>query len=657
MSIAATTGQERLLHELTHPSYRPDIDGLRALAVMLVVIYHAFPALLPGGFIGVDIFFVISGYLISSIIFKSLANEQFSFVDFYMRRIRRIFPALFLVLATTYVLGWHTLPAAEYQQLGKHIAAGAAFVANFALWSESGYFDADAISKPLLHLWSLGIEEQFYIVWPLLLWAVWRLPGKRLMALTAVALAASFAANLWTIERDLVAVFYSPLSRFWELLAGAVLAGVALHQGQRFTAPGGRQAKLRSLAGGLLLLVGVCLISDGDRFPGWWALLPTGGAVLLIAAGPAGWLNRYLLSARPVVWVGLISFPLYLWHWPLLSFLRTTVSPEPGTGFLLVAVLLAIILAGLTYRLIEKPIRASRHGKRLAGGLLALVALVGFLGYNAYVRAGLQFRSIAKATELPAYDWRSGYRYGRCFLSGEAGSSPLFAEECAAADGSERPLIMVWGDSHSASLYPGIAALAEEQGYRVAQYSTSGCPPVLDFAVDNRPECMRMNADTFARIPSLRPDLVLLVGHWSIYDGKDGWSLLPDELLAATISKLKASGVRRIVLVGHLPTFKGGKPSIARNFFIAGKADRTLVGFNAWIRSDDERIRELAKRTDVGYFSPLELLCNEQGCLISTLPDRFVPLAWDSSHLTEEGSILLARKAVEAGLLPLAKVR
>jgi len=657
VSIAASPGQERALHDLTHPAYRPDIDGLRALAVMLVVIYHAFPTWLPGGFIGVDIFFVISGYLISSIIFKSLANEQFSFADFYMRRIRRIFPALFLVLAACYAFGWNTLPAPEYQQLGKHIAAGAAFVANFALWSESGYFDSEAFGKPLLHLWSLGIEEQFYIVWPLLLFAIWRLPGKRLMALTIVALALSFATNLGSIERDLVAAFYSPLARFWELLAGAVLAGVALRQGPRFIDPGCRQGNLRALAGALLLLAGVCLISDGDRFPGWWALLPTSGAVLLIAAGPKAWLNRHLLSAPPVVWIGLISFPLYLWHWPLLAFLRTTVSPEPGTGPLLAAVLLAIILAALTYRLVEKPIRSSRRGKTLAAGLLVLVALIGFLGYNAYRRAGLQFRSIAKATELPAYDWSKGYRYGRCFLSGEAGSSPVFAEECAAVDGSSRPLVMVWGDSHSASLYPGVAALAEQHGYRVAQYSTSGCPPVLDFPVDRRPDCVRMNAETFARIPALRPDLVLLVGHWSIYDGKDGGAPLTDELLAASIDRLKASGVQRIVLVGHLPTFKGGKPSIARNFFIAGKRDRSSVGFNDWIRPHDERIRALAKRTGIGYFSPLDLLCNEQGCLISTLPDRFVPLAWDSSHLTAEGSAFLIRQAVEAGQLSLPEAR
>jgi hypothetical protein len=269
----------------------------------------------------------------------------------------------------------------------------------------------------------------------------------------------------------------------------------------------------------------------------------------------------------------------------------------------------------------------------------------------------LQFRAIAKATEQPVYDWNAGYRYGRCFLSGEAGSTTEFASECAGTDGSSRPLVMVWGDSHAAALYPGVAAQADRHGYRVAQYSTSGCPPVLDFAVDNRPDCRQMNSETFARVATLRPDLVLLVGHWSIYDGKGGWSQLGDEQLAATLARLKAAGVKRIVVAGHLPTFKGGKPSIARNFFVAGKANRTYVGFNQGIVDTDQRIAGIARQAGVGYFSPLELLCNDQGCLISTSPDSFVPLAWDSSHLTAAGADYLVRRALDSGALPLADLR
>ena len=216
---------------LVHPKYRPDIDGLRAVAVLSVVVYHAFPSWLKGGFVGVDIFFVISGFLISTIIFSSLERDSFSFYDFYSRRIRRIFPALLVVLIACYAFGWSALLADEYKQLGKHIAAGAGFVSNLILWSESGYFDIAAETKPLLHLWSLGIEEQFYIAWPVLLWAAW----KKKFNLFTISLAlffVSFGLNLSKYRVDGVADFYSPQTRFWELLAGSLLAYITHHNFQ-----------------------------------------------------------------------------------------------------------------------------------------------------------------------------------------------------------------------------------------------------------------------------------------------------------------------------------------------------------------------------------------------------------------------------------------
>lgn len=198
---------------LSHPKYRPDIDGLRAVAVLAVVAFHAFPNWARGGFIGVDVFFVISGYLISTIIFKNLDKGTFSFTEFYARRIKRIFPALFLVLIACFAFGWFTLLADEYKQLGKHIAAGAGFISNFTLWNEAGYFDNSAETKPLLHLWSLGIEEQFYIVWPLFLWFAWKRKFS-LLTITIVVAVASFVLNVNGIKQDMVATFYSPQTRF-----------------------------------------------------------------------------------------------------------------------------------------------------------------------------------------------------------------------------------------------------------------------------------------------------------------------------------------------------------------------------------------------------------------------------------------------------------
>jgi peptidoglycan/LPS O-acetylase OafA/YrhL len=214
---------------LYHPKYRPDIDGLRAVAVLAVVAFHAFPSWAKGGFIGVDVFFVISGYLISIIIFENLERGTFSFTEFYARRIRRIFPALLLVLIVCLTIGWFTLLADEYKQLGKHTVAGAGFISNFILWNEAGYFDNSAETKPLLHLWSLGVEEQFYIFWPLLLWFAWKHKFS-LLTLTILVALASFVLNIKGIKHDMVATFYSPQTRFWELLCGSLLSWITVYK-------------------------------------------------------------------------------------------------------------------------------------------------------------------------------------------------------------------------------------------------------------------------------------------------------------------------------------------------------------------------------------------------------------------------------------------
>lgn len=312
---------------LTHPKYRPDIDGLRAIAILSVVGFHAFPFWVKGGFIGVDIFFVISGYLISTIIFGSLERNSFSFVDFYSRRIRRIFPALLLVLIACFAFGWFVLLANEYKQLGKHIAGGAGFVSNFLFWHESGYFDNAAETKPLLHLWSLGVEEQFYIIWPLLLWLTWK--KLNLLSITVAVALISFTLNIVNVNGGHAeAAFYSPQTRFWELMAGSILAYLTLHKMQvleKFKlrlysrigdhnpafAPETRNiifSNMQSMFGVVLIAIGVLVITKERHFPGWWALLPTLGALLIISAGAQAWFNRVILSSRVLVWFGLISF-------------------------------------------------------------------------------------------------------------------------------------------------------------------------------------------------------------------------------------------------------------------------------------------------------------------------------------------------------------
>ena len=280
---------------------------------MLVVLYHAFPEAMRGGFIGVDIFFVISGFLITGIIARELDQQRFSLAGFYTRRIRRIFPALLVVLCVVLGLGWFCMLPAAYAQLSADVFASAAFFANIALWLQSGYFDVESAKKPLLHLWSLGIEEQFYLFWPLILMLAARLRLSLFMLACYLGLG-SFALNVVLIGSNPVATFYLPFTRAWELLAGAALACGWINLSQTAIASNWRAGV------GLFLVVSAAAFLDTySAFPGWWAILPVFGGALLLSA-PNGWGCRHVLASPAMVWIGLISYPLYLWHWPLLVY-------------------------------------------------------------------------------------------------------------------------------------------------------------------------------------------------------------------------------------------------------------------------------------------------------------------------------------------------
>ena len=344
------------------------------MAVVAVILHHAWPNWFVGGFIGVDIFFVISGFLISSIILSQLNAGRFSIIEFYVRRVRRIFPALVLVLLCTLLFGWVVLLHDEFRQVGKHIAAGGSFVSNLVFWSESGYFDNSSTSKPLLHLWSLGVEEQFYLLWPLILWLAtsrrWHLPF-----ILAIIFCLSMGINVMTVETNPSAAFYSPVTRFWELLSGGAAAYLHLYR----PAWGKNARQFSSIAGTLLLAAGFFIIKPEDLFPGWWAALPVAGVFLLIMAGPAQTINRYLLSNKVMVGIGLISYPLYLWHWPLLSYSHIIYGEKTPLSIKISLIVATFILAYATYRLLEMPLRRNHDDthvvKRLTIAMTSLVVI------------------------------------------------------------------------------------------------------------------------------------------------------------------------------------------------------------------------------------------------------------------------------------------
>lgn len=430
--------------------YRPDIDGLRAVAILTVLGFHIFPEHVSGGFIGVDVFFVISGFLISSIILEGLDRGHFSIKEFYVRRVRRIFPALITVLVATVACAWFLYFEEDYKALGKHVLAAGGFFNNIQLWKESGYFDSAAITKPLLHLWSLGIEEQFYLVWPIMLWFIWR---RRFdfRIIIAGLIAVSFAFNLYYLQVDKSAAFYWPHARFWELMAGAYLTKVPSinHRGAR---------NLQAAIGALMILVGCVVLHEKSSFPGWWALLPVLGACLLINATKDAWLNRVVLSNRVIVWIGLISYPLYLWHWPIMSFAHHVEKGMPSYPARVFIVVGSFFLAWVTYRLIEHPVRFGRTFRQTTPILIAAWLGIPLFASTMVPNNFLHF--IPTVNVVNHGDIGHGYYFGHIkkhFYRCKIEALRSTALRCAQSQNSEKLDIAMIGDSHVESLFIGLA--------------------------------------------------------------------------------------------------------------------------------------------------------------------------------------------------------
>ena len=608
---------------LSSPSskYRPDIDGLRAIAVMLVVIFHAFPEAMPGGFIGVDIFFVISGFLITGIIVRELDQKRFSLLAFYNRRIRRIFPALIVVLCVTLVLGWLWMLPAAYAQLSSDVFASAAFFANIALLLQSGYFDIESAKKPLLHLWSLGIEEQFYLVWPLPLMLVARLRLRMLTAVSVVGIA-SFVLNVALIGSNPVATFYLPFTRAWELLAGAALAC-----GWNQISQTGAASNRRALFGVLLIATAAAVLDTKSAFPGWWAMLPVAGAALLLSA-PAAWFCQALLASPPMVWVGLISYPLYLWHWPLLVFcgiikFAPLTLLERG-----LVVGLSFALAWATYRFVEIPFRFGRPSPLKILSLCSGMVLIAVAGGVVVEGRGFDFRLPPEIRELAHVPTQSSkWRFHECLL--DLSRETSFADSCV--DRNRRPLILVWGDSTAGALLPGLRKAQETRAFGIAQLTSSSCVPALDTDVAGVPNCRAINDKVLAMARAIRPDIVLLHSTWDRY--LDG--------VAATVAALKKQTNARVVVLGSVPWWKRGLPNEVLRYFMLHHSLIPERSTRAEADRSGETLREKLVPLGAEYISVWDAMCNADGCLTRIGEAASDITASDQVHLTEKGSVFL----------------
>ena len=629
---------------LSHPSYRPDIDGLRAIAVLSVVAFHAFPSWMPGGFIGVDIFFVISGYLISTIILGSLAGEGFSYGEFYARRIRRILPALLVVMAATFVVGWYVLLADEFGQLGKHLLASAGFVVNLVLWGEAGYFDAAAGTKPLLHLWSLAVEEQFYIIWPVLLGLAWRFGGgKGLLAWLWVVTILSFLLNVMGVHSHAAATFYSPLTRMWELAAGALLAWAVLrgsHGNVFLRVP-------RSVLGLVLIGLGLVLISEGKSFPGFWALLPVVGACLCISAGPGAWPNRYLLGSRPMIWVGLISYPLYLWHWPLQSFARIVESgtPSPWTrGLLLLA---AVALAWVTYEVVESRFQTPGRTPVKVGALLVSMVVIGGVGWATYANEGLKFRSHIRQTnavnaQLTFSNW-TYIKNDRCLKKYPLQGTDAYEIWFCMASSDKNPTLLLLGDSHANHLYPGFINNPEFQQQSVL--NIGNCDPGWVEKSELSPKVTRYTCSGYRILDQMElingivstshsVRYVIMAGA-GLNQKSSPWYIAK---LRRRINFLESHGVKVILFAPHVWVTYNPRGCFGRPFATPKESCELPVEAYREKLSEFNRTAQaiMATNPSVRVFDQNVLFCNEERC--SFKKDGMPLLRDEFGHLSEYGS-------------------
>lgn len=651
-------------------NYRRDIDGLRAISVLIVLAFHAFPEWVPGGFIGVDVFFVISGFLITGIILNDIEADRFTILRFYHRRIRRIFPALIVVLFLALIAGWFLLSNDEYKQLGWHVVASGLFFQNITLFSEAGYFDIAADYKPLLHLWSLSVEEQFYLVYPLFLFFIAR---TRALAPTVGFIAAlSFGACLFQtyIRGEAVNSFFLPHFRFWELMAGSFV--------QILMRSGRRSFKALPPLGVILLSVGVVYTSRSIPFPGLITLLPVVGAMCVLMGEPRAWFSSRLLGSGVLVAIGLISYPLYLFHWPLFSFARILTTHEPSIPVKWGLILASFVLATLTYLLVERPLRFGAPKSKSVWAdwrtILLVTGMIGAIcaGYEIFRSGGIPSRAISSHLDRHIHDRISvGIEIENRYKHLSCDQDPLVDRGSLPACSMYGPMdaadtIVVWGDSHAEAWMNVFFDIAKRFHKRVIIFRHLGCAPLLD-VVRTDGQAHSQNCMTperakaiIATVHNLKPKHVFLVSRWSLY--ANGWSvggvLQPATHFLTTNPSQPAdiNSSRKVItekfpetvyalaetspvtIIKTIPILKADVEAI----FLERTTPTTVSEHRAWESFTDNVIETTIKNASpslkpITILDPAELFCSTDPCAIAI---NNTVMYKDDNHISVQGSLL-----------------
>lgn len=611
--------------------YRREIDGLRAVAVMPVILFHAGFGTFSGGYVGVDVFFVISGYLITTILLTDLERGQFSIIRFYERRARRILPTLFIVILACLPFAYMWMLPSQLADFSRSIIAVVFFVSNILFWSEADYFAPAAELKPLLHTWSLAVEEQYYLIFPLFLLALWRF-GRRAVfwCIIGIALFSLILAE-WGWRNSPSANFYLAPTRAWELLVGSITAFLTVGRGQR-------RSDVLSLIGLALIIFAIFAYDNDTPFPSLYALAPVvGTALIILFAARETWVAR-LLSTAPFVGIGLISYSAYLWHQPLFAFARLRSPTEPGQTLMIGLALLALLLAWGTWHWVEQPFR--RRARPLLPTRMALFSASGAtaaafasLGLAGHLGNGFDWRWTQQQNEVIAYleyPRQDYYREGTCFL-GPRQTYRDFLPECY--ENAEEIII---GDSYAAAFS---SALKGAEG--MGQLTASGCPAAFGFRVSWRAGCVGINDFTRSLLLDAQPRVVYLHSDWSLYWETSGFV----DKLAATVEELRAAGIG-VVLIGSVPQWRLSLPQQ-----VLFQKIPLVVGARAASEIDHLReinsvLSQIADTEDAIFMDPIRLLCDAGGSCTSVVasverhaPDSSVSLiAWDNGHLTFSGA-------------------
>lgn len=617
---------KKLMRAAYHPSYRKDIDGLRAVAILMVIFYHGFPDLFKGGFAGVDVFFVISGFLITDILQKNISDKSFSLADFYTRRVNRIFPSLLVMLISVLLLGWFVLLADEYKQISEYVISSATFFTNYLILGQISYFDNAADLKPLINLWSLAVEEQFYIVWPLLLILLNKF-GLNLKVWAVALGVISFGLNLIFVKDYGSNVFFEPQFRAWEFLVGGILCFKNSENPSYHEKKSNSQSSVAaviSIVSILFLCASAFLINQEMPYPGWIGLLPVLGTAGLILVGPNGFINKTLLSNRILVWVGLISYPLYLFHWPILSLAHIIIGRHLSATLTLLLLGMAVVCAAVSYHLIESPLKRIKSIKK-TWFLLFCMLITGSLALIFYSANGVEFRQAAQ-NGIKLTDAKKDWRYSSTKLE----SGKIVGIHSLNGDKNDKVLFI--GSSLIGQYYPRVKFLFDQPikpKLSVLYASRDHCNPYPGDIQKTFPENVSCTVYYNSAIDLAKSEHVVKIvmgGKWPNFFRNNTFTD-DGKIFINDLKLLRALG-KDVIILGNPPAYKYFSQLRAT---LGSQAN--LVASRSSMESIEiyRGLQAIANAADVKLINVYDYFCTENFCPIV---EDGVPLYFDSTHIT-----------------------